>query len=304
MRAIFLYVVLLIPVSLNSQDIRIRSVSRVRPDDNRAYLLAGVVPGTRSLLVAGEGYKGLSILDSRTGRISVISSEPGAGYEPAVTADGRNILFRSDSFSDRSKYTSIHRYVIESGVSRLVMDKGRDVVSPAVSGNRVLLKSDKEKKIEDYDASQLKGSGGSTFVVIEDMMPVIYRGEERIPLMPSGDGFYIWASLSPDGSMIMYNYQGRSTYICNLEGKVLFETGRINAPRWLNNQIVIGMDDHDDGYRITSSELVYYSLTTGELKTLTHTPGRSEMFPFPFGNRKIAFNTDNGEIYIMKISIR
>lgn len=304
MRAIILYVVLLVPATLYSQDIRIKSISRIRPEDGRSYLLAGVVPGTRNLLVAGEGYTGLSILDTRRGKVSIISSDQGAGYEPAVTADGRKIIFRSDSFSDRRKYTSVHSYDIETGVSHLVMERERDVLSPAVSGNRVLLKSGQGKRIEDYGASLLKGNGTETFVVIEDMMPVIYRGEERIPLMPSGDGFYIWASLSPGGSMILYNYQGRNTYICDMEGRVLYDLGRINAPRWLNDQIVIGMDDHDDGYRITSSELVYYSIATRERKMLTSTAGRSEMFPFPFGSGKIAFTTDNGEIYTMKIRIR
>jgi len=37
---------------------------------------------------------------------------------------------------------------------------------------------------------------------------------------------------------------------------------------------------------------------------LTNTPDRSEMFPFASGNRKIAFCTEKGEIYIMKVRIR
>lgn len=304
MRTTLLCIILLIPISLNSQDIRIKNVSRVRPEDKGSYLLSGVVPGSRSLLVAGEGYKGLSILDTRSGKVSVISNDEGAGYEPAVTADGKKVLFRSDSYSDNRKYSSIQSYDIESGVSHLLVDKERDVLPPAVSDNAVLLKSEKDKRIETYGTSLTKGTGGEKFVVIEDMMPVLYRGDERKPLMPNGDGFYIWASLSPDRSLILYNYQGRNTYICDLEGKVLFDLGKINAPRWFNDQIIIGMDDQDDGYRITSSELVYYSLSEQRRKVLTSTPDRSEMFPFAFGNKKIAFTTDNGEIYVMKIRIR
>ena len=304
MRTTLLCIILLIPISLNSQDIRIKNVSRVRPEDKGSYLLSGVVPGSRSLLVAGEGYKGLSILDTRSGKVSVISNDEGAGYEPAVTADGKKVLFRSDSYSDNRKYSSIQSYDIESGVSHLLVDKERDVLPPAVSDNAVLLKSEKDKRIETYGTSLTKGTGGEKFVVIEDMMPVLYRGDERKPLMPNGDGFYIWASLSPDRSLILYNYQGRNTYICDLEGKVLFDLGKINAPRWFNDQIIIGMDDQDDGYRITSSELVYYSLSKQRRKVLTSTPDRSEMFPFAFGNKKIAFTTDNGEIYVMKIRIR
>jgi hypothetical protein len=151
----------------------------------------------------------------------------------------------------------------------------------------------------------LKGTGGETFLVIEEMIPVLYRGEERKPLMPNGEGFYIWASLSPDGSMILYNYQGRGTYICDTSGKVLHDVGRMNAPKWLGNTIVVGMDDKDDGHMITSSELVYYSLPDKKRMLLTETENRSEMYPFPFdGGNKIAFSTDKGEIWVMKIRVR
>ncbi|MDX9773339.1 MAG: hypothetical protein RBT02_07955 [Bacteroidales bacterium] len=304
MRTTFLYIALLLPLSLYSQDIRVKSVKRVRPANNGTYLLSGVVTGSRNLLVAGEGYKGLSMLDIRNGKIIPISSEEGAGYDPAVTDNGRKVLFRTDSYSDNRKYSSVYSYDIESGDRQLLVDTEREVLPPVVSGNRVLLKSEKGKRIENYGTSLLKDASLETFVVIEDMMPVIYQGAERKPLMPNGEGFYIWASLSPDGSMILYNYQGRNTYISDTDGKVLYDLGRINAPRWLNDNMVIGMDDRDDGYRITGSELVYYSLTEKKRKVLTNSEERSEMFPFPMGKKKIAFTTDNGEIFIMKVRVR
>jgi Tol biopolymer transport system component len=305
MRTIIFLMLLILSLSANAQEIRIKGVKRVTPEDNGSYLLTGVVPGSRHLLVAGEGYNGLSMLDTRRGRIRVISSEPGAGYEPAATADGKMVFYRSDSFESNRKHSSVYSFNIATGEKRLLVDRERGVLPPAVSGSTVFLKSDGKMRVGQSDPVLLKGTGGETFVVIEEMMPVLYRGEERTELMPNGDGFYIWASLSPDGSMILYNYQGRNTWICDTSGKVLHELGRINAPKWLNNAVVIGMDDRDDGHRVTSSELVYYSLPEKRRSVLTGTENRSEMFPFPFdGGKKIAFSTDKGEIYVMKIRIR
>ncbi len=296
---------MVLSLTAKAQEIRVKRVKRVMPEDNGSYLLTGVVPGSRHLLVAGEGYNGLSMLDTRRGTIRVITSEAGAGYEPATTADGRMVFYRSDSFKNSRKHSSIYSFNIASGEKRLLIDKERDVLPPAVSGSAVFLKSAGKMRVEQSGIVLLKGTGGETFVVIEEMMPVLYRGEERKQLMPNGDGYYIWASLSPDGSMILYNYQGRNSWICDTSGKVLHDLGRINAPRWLNNTMVIGMDDKDDGHRITSSELVYYSLQEKRRSVLTNTEDRSEMFPFPFGGgKKIAFSTDRGEIYVMKIVIR
>ena len=295
--------VLLLAAEVYPQTVRVRSVKKVTPDKSGSYLLSGVVPGSGNLLVAGEGYNGLYMMETRRGKTEIISNEPGAGYEPAVTADGNKIFFRSDSFSENRRYSSVWCYDIGSGTRELLMEKGRGVIPPAVTGNAVLLKSDSEMRIEQRGPI-LKSGIQRSFVVIEEMIPVLYRGDERKELMPNGDGYYIWASLSPDGTRILYNYQGRGSYICNTDGEILHDLGRINAPKWFNDMIVIGMDDKDDGYRITSSELVCWSLGQKKRVTLTSTHGRSEMFPFPVDRRRIAFCTDNGEIYIMKVRVR
>lgn len=295
--------ILLFTTEIYPQDIKVRSVKRIIPGDNGSYLLSGVVPSSDYLLVAGSGYNGLKLLDTRRGRLQVITGDAGAGYEPAATADGKKVFYRSDSFVDNLKYSSVYSYDIASGAKELKMENGRDVIPPTVSGNAVLLKSEGGARVEQAGPG-LKSGGEGSFVVIEEMMPVLYRGSERKELMPNGDGFYIWASLSPDGSKILYNYQGRGTYICDTEGKILHDLGRINAPRWFNDGLVIGMDDRDDGHRITSSELVYYSLKDKRRVIFTSTADRSEMFPFAAGNRHIAFCTDNGEIYLMKVRVR
>lgn len=303
MRTAIILMVLLFTTEVYPQDIRVRSVKRIIPGDNGSYLLSGVVPSSDYLLVAGSGYNGLKLLDTRRGRLQVITGDPGAGYEPAATADGKKVFYRSDSFSDNMKYSSVYSYDISSGAKELLTENGRDVIPPAVSGNSVLLKSEGGTRVEQA-GPVLKSGGEGSFVVIEEMMPVLYRGTERKELMPNGDGFYIWASLSPDGTKILYNYQGRGTFICDTEGKIIHDLGRINAPRWFSDRLVIGMDDRDDGHRITSSELVYYSLKDKRRVIFTSTPDRSEMFPFAAGNRHIAFCTDNGEIYLMKVRVR
>lgn len=303
MRIVFLIVILLLSAEVHPQSIKVRSVKNVTPGTGDSYLLAGVVPGSGHLLLAGEGYDGLSMLDPRRGSVTVVSNETGAGYEPSVTADGRKIFYRSDSFSENRKYSSVWCYDIPTGDREVLVEKGRDVIPPAVAGNSVLLVSASEARIEQRGIA-LKSGNDRSFVVIEEMMPVLYQGGEKKRLMPNGEGFYIWASLSPDGTRILYNYQGRGSFICDTDGKILHDLGRINAPKWFNDRLVIGMDDKDDGHRITSSELVFYSLGDKRMKVLTATPERSEMFPFAAGKRKIAFCTDNGEIYLMKVRVR
>ncbi len=305
MRATVSLLLVFLSLSSSGQEIRMRSVTKVRPEDNGTYMLAGTVPGSRFLLVTAEGYKGLSLLDSRRGKIRQISSDPGAGYEPAITEDGKSVIYRSDSFAEQKKYTSLYKYDIVSGGTATLLDKERGVLPVAVSGNRILIKSENKSRVETSGSELLKGTGDNIFVVIEDLVPVLYTGGERKPIRPSGEGYYIWVSLSPDKSKIVYNFQGRNTFICNTEGRILYDAGKINAPKWLNDNIIIGMDDKDDGHRVVSSEIVYYSLPAEKRSYLTDSRTRTEMYPFPFsGGKKLAFCTDKGEIFIMKVRVR
>src|SRR5659263_110795 len=305
MRAILFLLLLFFSLGASGQEIRMRSVTKVRPEDNGTYILTGTVPGSRFLLVTAEGYKGLSILDTRRGKILKISSDAGAGYEPAITEDGQSVIYRSDVFAEQKKYTSLYKYDLVTGKTATLLDKERGVMPAAVSGNRILVKSENKSRIESSGSELLKGAGDDIFVVIEDLVPVIYAGGERRPLRPSGEGYYIWVSLSPDRSKIVYSFQGRNTFICNTEGRILYDAGRINAPKWLNDNIIIGMDDKDDGHRVVSSEIVYLSLPAKKRSYLTDTGNRTEMYPFPFSDgKKLAFCTDKGEIYIMKIRVR
>jgi hypothetical protein len=137
------------------QTIRVRSTNRITPENKESYLLTGVVPGSGHLLVAGEGYDGLSLLEVCRGRLTVISNEPGSGYEPSTTADGKKIFYRSDAMSENRKFSSVWCYDIVTGEKELMIDKGRGVVPPAVAGNAVLLKSDSQA---DIDLFRLDGS--------------------------------------------------------------------------------------------------------------------------------------------------
>lgn len=305
MRAAVSLLLVFLSLSASGQELRMRSVTKVRPEDNGTYLLTGAVPGSRFLLVTEEGYKGLSLLDSKRGKIRKISSDAGAGYEPAITEDGKSVIYRSDFFSEQKKYTSLYKYDILTGETATLLDKERGVLPAAVSGNRIMVKSDTKSRVETSGSELLKGTGDDIFIVIEDLVPVLYTGGERKPLRPNGEGYYIWVSLSPDRSKIVYSFQGRNTFICNTEGRILYDAGKINAPKWLNDNIIIGMDDKDDGHRVVSSEIVYYSLPAEKRSYLTDTGNRTEMYPIPFpGGKKLAFCTDKGEIFIMKLRVR
>ncbi|KAA3706312.1 hypothetical protein F3G09_16870, partial [Bacteroides salyersiae] len=78
----------------------------------------------------------------------------------------------------------------------------------------------------------------------------------------------------------------------------------LNAPVWLGNEWIIGMNDKDNGERILSSSIEAVSIDGQKHQTLSD-PSTIAMFPaVSTDNSSIAFNSDNGDIYLMKINIK
>lgn len=290
---------------LEAQEVKVGRIRQLTKQSQGEYYLSAISPDSRQLLVTSPNFKGISLIAVKGRRLKSINDIQGAGFEPSFSSDGRFIFFREDQFPDQKKFSSILSYSIATGETKIIIPESRNLSTVVVSGNGIFYLSDGRVQKEAIEGEALKSYDPQTLVLLEDLTPVLYHNGEKKVLKPNGNGSYIWVSLSPDKSKVLYYFTGKGTFVCDLEGNIICAPGRVNAPKWLTNDVIIGMDDRDDGYRVTSSELVYYSLNSDKLVYLTSTSSRSEMYPFPFPDgRGIAFQTDNGELYIMKIKIK
>ena len=86
--------------------------------------------------------------------------------------------------------------------------------------------------------------------------------------------------------------------MCNIDGTGLQELGTVRAPKWFSDNIIVGMNDKDNGEVYTSSEIVAVDLQ-GNRQVLTD-DSVIAMYPLPAAE-KIAFSTPTGEAYIINL---
>ena len=131
----------------------------------------------------------------------------------------------------------------------------------------------------------------------------LYRNGERIVLKPHGDVNYIWSSLSPDQTMILFNTK-KGTAICDLNGNEIINLGQdFDAPVWYGNDYVVGMDDNHDGYFITESSIMMASVDGAVVECLSAPEGMG-MYPDVHAESgRIVYATDNGDIHLMQINL-
>ncbi|MBN2215530.1 MAG: PD40 domain-containing protein [Bacteroidales bacterium] len=290
---------------VSAQEIKVKEISKFIPDRAGEYTVSGISPNGKHLLVTGPGSKGLYLIDIKRKKTSTITESAGAGYEPVFSAEGRYICYRSDEYPDNKRVSSLQKVDLITGDTRTLEKRVRNLTVPAVAGNSIVYLADGDQRIKRFNGMIPKSSKEETYVMLEDLAPVICINGIKRTLKPGGKGSYIWVSLSPDKTKLLYCLVGKGTFVSDLNGNVLASAGKLNAPRWIDNQIVAGMVDEDDGMKVISSEIVAFSVTAKKKINLTSTVERHEMYPYPFPDgKRIAFSTSDGMLYIMKIKVR
>ena len=88
-----------------------------------------------------------------------------------------------------------------------------------------------------------------TSVTIQDQKMVVTRQGETYVLAPNGeDASYFWASVSPDEQHLVYVTARYGTFVCDIHGQNVQSMGRMNAPKWLDNNHVAGMQEFYTGH--------------------------------------------------------
>ena len=84
------------------------------------------------------------------------------------------------------------------------------------------------------------------------------------PVNIDRNSLYIWVELSPNGKMILFTTSDQGTFICNLQGEILYRLGKgVNATNWWDNRYLVGMEDKDNGEEFVKSTLVLVDIKTG-----------------------------------------
>ena len=142
-------------------------------------------------------------------------------------------------------------------------------------------------------------------VSAENLKIYVYVDGRRTEIQPlKGENInYIWISLSPDNSRILFTAAGKGTYICDLKGNVVASLGYLNAPVWFNDRFVVGMQDKDNGQNVTSSDVVMLT-ADGKLKKQISNPNHIAMYPAASSKaNRIVYSTLDGKLVVSELSV-
>lgn len=253
------------------------------------------------LLLTTDNNSGLTKLDLNTGKAQNITQAAGAGYDARVSPDGKRVVYRENSFtSGHLRMVSLRSINLESGQHKELVAPTRSLQGVALNNQAALPVTRGQVAAKGFEG---KVSAKNAVVLsINNRQLMISRNGKTSNLSPNGkDKSYLWPSLSPDGTKILYYVGAEGAFVCNLDGSNVKPLGMMRAPQWWDDSTVVGMYDQDDGEFVYASRIVATNLK-GDKQTLTP-DSLIAMYPKVSAQTgKIAFSTPEGKAYIINVT--
>ncbi|MDR3134121.1 MAG: hypothetical protein LBU42_08920 [Prevotellaceae bacterium] len=300
-RTIFSLLIILIGHTAFAQQIEVRSIERLKGTETGGFYHPVFSPKGTWLLTSSENYTGLKQISLQTNEVTTLTEDPGAGYDVRISADESAILYKKTEWQDNRRYTSLYQYSLPAKKAVKVENATREKLTPAFANNKPAYVKGAAQVKKNVTPAEI-----TPFINIEEQKMALYNGGQKTILTPNGaEASYFWASVSPDGKHIVYTIARGGTFVCQLDGSNVVSLGKLNAPAWLGNRWVVGMDDRDDGEVITSSEIVAAAIDGKTRQTLATPEVKIALYPAASADgKRMAFSSDKGEIYLLDITIK
>lgn len=302
----FLSCVLLFTAISYSQNISVINVKQITDKSEGAFYYPQLSPDDSKIFFTSESYKGLWYYDLPGNEIINLNNLQGAGFQPVISEDGNKVLFRVDDYSEGIKKSSMVLQDVKSKSFTTIEERTRGLSAPIskINNKVVYTKADEVNAVQITSAVKLnKNEITDVFAYIENSNIVLSVNGTKKILAPLGNGNYIWSSVSPDQTKLLFTLAGRGTFVSDLNGNILFEIGYANAPVWSpDGKWILYMVDKDDGRVFISSDVFVSSVDGSRKHQLTNEPGRINMYPsWSSKGDKVVFNTAEGEIILLEL---
>lgn len=278
-----------------------------QPD--KIFLAARFSPDGNKILCTEAGYNGLWLYDIQTQQVTQLNDLPGAGYAPSFSTDGTSIYFWTDSYKNYRRYTSLARQSLADGQLQYLIQEKRHLFPVTLLPDETIIYRQQNELYtigRTAKANILAKPPAQTLGYVAEQKIVLFINGHKKELTPFGRQNYIWFSLAPDQTKMLFTVPGGGTFISDLEGQVLVKLGRANAPVWSpDGNWVVYMVDEDDGHTYTASDIFAASSDGKQKYQLTQTNEEIEMYPaWSPQMDKIVFSTFSGKIAYLNIEIK
>ena len=216
---------------------------------------AGVISGSAKTLVDSCGFfpqlspdgqmllysptEGTSLMlkNLTTGAVTTIASTGYPGFDAIFGGDGKVYYVTQQRKSNGLVYRTGHCYDPAVGKSNVVLKAQHGRVQPLHAAHGVVINGERQVYRSSKQVGAYCYTRGDKLYLVDD------TGVTRALQPVKDSNGYLWASLSPDGTKVMFEAASRGVVVCDLNGAILAELGQYLMPCWYNNDYIIAMSN-------------------------------------------------------------
>ena len=295
MRKVLFALALGFSMSSMAQVLEVTSIDKVNLLERAA--VAAISPQGDYLLLTSATNQGLIKYDLTTNESRVLSTANSAGHNVKISPDGQTVVYRESTFNNKHlRQSSLKSVNLTTGATQELVKPTRDLQGYSVDATSAAAVN--KGKYSSKAIGAAKAQKVPVLSIDKGQLMITINGKTR-QLSPNGTQFsYMWPSLSPDGTKVLFYQAAHGAYVCDLDGSNVRKVGQMRAPVWYDNNTIVGMMDKDDGEFIYASTIVAATLD-GATQVLTD-DATIAMYPHASAG-KIAFSTPAGEAYIINV---
>ena len=295
MRKVLFALALGFSMSSMAQVLEVTSIDKVNLPELAA--VAAISPQGDYLLLTSATNQGLIKYDLTTNESRVLSTASSAGHNVRISPDGQTVVYRESTFNNKHlRQSSLKSVNLTTGATQELVKPTRDLQGYSVDATSAAAVN--KGKYSSKAIGAAKAQKVPVLSIDKGQLMITINGKTR-QLSPNGTQFsYMWPSLSPDGTKVLFYQAAHGAYVCDLDGSNVRKVGQMRAPVWYDNNTIVGMMDKDDGEFIYASTIVAATLD-GATQVLTD-DATIAMYPHATAG-KIAFSTPAGEAYIINV---
>ena len=197
---------------------------QISPDGQ--WLLYSPIEGTSLML------KNLA-----TGAVTTVSSVGHPGYDAIFGADGKVYYVTQQVKKKGLVYRTGHCYDPSTGENKVVLKAQHGQVQALHAARGVVINGEQQYYRNNNRVGAWAYTRGDKLYLVDEV------GSTRVLQPVQESNGYLWASLSPDGTKVMFEAAARGLYVCDLNGQVLAELGQYLMPSWYNNNYIVAMSN-------------------------------------------------------------
>ncbi len=290
---------------MGARTLTVNSVERVNIASDMPVTEAVISPDGAFAVVSDAASAGLSRVDLANGSTQKITDN-GSLLNLQITSDGENVVYRQRSTSKKKlTQTALKSTNLKTGKTEEIVKATRNFNGFTLNEQNIVSATTGvpgKAKAKTRSLGDVKAGKATSVGIHHGHLVLTVNGQSTI-LDPQGRGSYLWPSLSPDGTKVLYYKAQKGCFVCDLDGSNVKELGYLQAAKWMDNEMVIGMEPYDDGTNITASAVIATDLD-GKKQRLT---GEDVIAMYPSASAdgsKIAFTDTTGNLYIINIATK